>query len=244
MRKLLVLVVTAVAAVGAAGAARAVVGGTPDGSAHPYVVLLRVHQSGGLQALRCTGVVLAPTKVVTAAHCLENAVSVDVWTAAAPAATTPPDATSTTFAIEPGYAGLDVKTGVDTHDLAVITFPALPVTSFPAVAPVGYTDAFASKSGFAVVGYGVQDLHPQVVAERIRLDAVSSLKKEKDGFNLRLSAKPGGACFGDSGGPVLDGSTVVAIVSFGQNQQCTSSYYAYRLDTVESRAFLAANGAL
>ena len=73
---------------------------------------------------------------------------------------------------------------------------------------------------------------------------MSPLKKEKDAFDLRLGAKPGGACFGDSGGPVLDGGTVVAIVSFGQNQQCTSSYYAYRLDTAESRAFLAVNGAL
>jgi secreted trypsin-like serine protease len=246
MRKVFALVAAAAVCAIGVGAAGAVTSGTPDGDAHPYVVLLRVNQLGGAPPMRCSGVLVKPTKIVTAAHCLENAASVDVWTTSGEVTTQPPDATSTTWAIEAGYVGLDVKSGTDTHDLAVITLatPLVVAGPRPTIAGEGATTGLPAKTTFTVVGYGVQSLHPVVVAPRTRLEAVSALKNPKDAYNLRLSENRGGACFGDSGGPVLIGDTVVAIVSFGQNEQCTSSYYAYRLDTAASRAFLAANGAL
>jgi hypothetical protein len=46
-------------------------------------------------------------------------------------------------------------------------------------------------------------------------------------------------CFGDSGGPVLLGDTILAVNSFVTNGLCRGVTYAYRLDTPEARAFIA-----
>jgi secreted trypsin-like serine protease len=244
MMRLFALVATATAlCVLGAGTARAIVGGTLDNGAHPYTVLLKIARVDG-SFERCSGVLVNGNKVITAAHCLEGATAVGVYFGGGPVTTEAPDAFSTGWAIEPGYVGLDVKTKADTHDLAVISLD----TSFapavmPTIAPAGYTDLFAKKASFTVVGYGIQSLRP-LLQERTRYEATSDLKNAKEPFNLRLSANGGGACFGDSGGPVVDGDVVVATVSFGQNTNCTSSYYAYRLDTPESQAFLALQGAL
>jgi hypothetical protein len=54
---------------------------------------------------------------------------------------------------------------------------------------------------------------------------------------LQLSDKPGGVCFGDSGGPRLLGSVEVAVTSSG-NANCTGQSTSYRLDTASARAFL------
>jgi len=56
---------------------------------------------------------------------------------------------------------------------------------------------------------------------------------------LRLADKPGGVCFGDSGGPRLLGNVVVAVTSTG-NKNCTGQSISYRLDTPGARAFLSA----
>ena len=55
---------------------------------------------------------------------------------------------------------------------------------------------------------------------------------------LRLAEHPGGVCFGDSGGPRLFGSTILAVTSTG-NKNCTGQSLNYRLDTPSARAFLA-----
>lgn len=53
---------------------------------------------------------------------------------------------------------------------------------------------------------------------------------------LRCSANPGlgkgGTAFGDSGGPVLQSgtSTVLAVTSFGTNNNCAGNGYYYRID--------------
>ena len=244
MRKVFALVAAAAVACSlGVAAARAVVGGTPDNGAHPYVVLLKIAQQDG-SFLRCSGVLVNGTKVITAAHCLESTTgAIGVFFGDGPITTQPPDATATSFVIEPGYVGLDTK-NADTHDLAVITIaPGYTPPVRPTIAPVGYTDPLPKKYPFTVVGYGLQSVRPQV-AERTRYQATSDLKNPRDPFVLRVTNNAGGACFGDSGGPVLDGDVVVAILSTTQNKNCTSSSNGYRLDTAESRAFLAANGAL
>ncbi len=58
------------------------------------------------------------------------------------------------------------------------------------------------------------------------------------GYNLHTSNNPGkghgtsgGACFGDSGGPVLYNDEIVAVTSFGLNYNCKGADFAYRVDT-------------
>jgi len=106
------------------------------------------------------------------------------------------------------------------------------------------------------VGYGVNDLHPVEISDRIRFQAQSFLinlnNATTDGWNIMASNNPGqwvgsedyttgGTCFGDSGGPVFLGGPesdiVVGITSFG-NSACAGADYAYRVDIQDSQDFL------
>jgi trypsin len=63
------------------------------------------------------------------------------------------------------------------------------------------------------------------------------------GFNLHLSSDngqthQGGLCFGDSGGPVLLGSTVYAVNSFAINGNCAGSGYSFRVDLPAINAWI------
>lgn len=55
---------------------------------------------------------------------------------------------------------------------------------------------------------------------------------------VRISTQNGGACFGDSGGPMLVGNVVVGVTS-GGDSACAGMADAYRVDTADARAFLA-----
>src|SRR3712207_3171579 len=50
------------------GSADAIIGGQPDGNGHPNVALLWI--TDGPDRYICTGTLVSPTVVVTAAHCL------------------------------------------------------------------------------------------------------------------------------------------------------------------------------
>ncbi|MDH3295685.1 MAG: trypsin-like serine protease [Acidimicrobiia bacterium] len=53
-------------------------------------------------------------------------------------------------------------------------------------------------------------------------------------MTLSGDAKHGGTCFGDSGGPILSGDTIVAVVSFGLNGNCAGVGGVYRIDFAEN----------
>ena len=53
----------------AAGTARAITYGDPDGTAHPFVGLVALYH-GGVYKGRCSGALITPTVVLTAAHCI------------------------------------------------------------------------------------------------------------------------------------------------------------------------------
>ncbi len=48
----------------------------------------------------------------------------------------------------------------------------------------------------------------------------------------------GGTCFGDSGGPVLYGDTILAVTSFGSNSNCAGVGYYNRVDTPDALDFI------
>lgn len=69
-----------------------------------------------------------------------------------------------------------------------------------------------------------------------------------DGWNLHYSSNPGqghggsgGACFGDSGGPVIHDGYIVGVNSFVLNSNCKGSAFAYRVDTTVARDFINAH---
>jgi secreted trypsin-like serine protease len=105
------------------------------------------------------------------------------------------------------------------------------------------TNRRPQNTAFVVSGYGLSDNWPakkEATSFRVRLMADTKLNnvnnRDTGGFNLQTSSAPGngrgGICSGDSGGPVLWGSTdiIAGITSFTKNDQCLGNDYSYRVD--------------
>jgi hypothetical protein len=181
----------------------------------------------------CSAALVAPTLLVTAAHCAAGTVSGRVEVSfdsrfVAGSSVVFPG----TLHPDPAWS----PNAKDTHDLAVVVLDAAaPVTPLSLPAPGLLDSSSLKKADFTNVGYGFFDR--TFVFDGFRRSSTSSFTSLKP-TELKLSQKPGGVCFGDSGGPRLDGSTVVAVTSTG-NANCTGQSISYRLDTPDALAFVA-----
>jgi hypothetical protein len=99
---------------------------------------------------------------------------------------------------------------------------------------------------FDLVGYGTHPEHkegpPRFFDDGLRYETQAPFKALNQNW-LRLHENPdatglGGACFGDSGSPILVGNTAVAVTT-GGTPICRSDAFNQRLDTPEAQAFLA-----
>jgi len=118
--------------------------------------------------------------------------------------------------------------------VVVLDAPVSDVLPF-SLPQAGMPDAKNVRSEpFTNVGYGYADR--TFSFDGYRRSATSAFTTLK-ATELQLSDKPGGVCFGDSGGPRLLGSVEVAVTSNG-NANCPGQSTSYRLDTPSARAFL------
>ncbi|HSK87657.1 MAG TPA: trypsin-like serine protease [Anaerolineales bacterium] len=148
----------------------------------------------------------------------------------------------------------------NTHDVGlVILDQPIALSEYGQLPEAGTLDSLATARGkkdtiFTVSGYGLtlrteeHSANPNV-SFRERLMAQSTLvnlnSALNDGFNLQTQGNGngrGGTCSGDSGGPVFLGdpssNLIVAVTSFGLNELCRGTDFAYRIDTVEVLAWI------
>lgn len=110
--------------------------------------------------------------------------------------------------------------------------------------------ATALRDRPTIVGYGLQGVKPNVIAELTRYNGdpfvIELNSANTGGWNIHLSGDPGqgngagSACFGDSGGPVLapNSDTVLGVGSFVLSPNCTGASYYYRVDTDHTLDFI------
>lgn len=247
---------TALAALAGAGPVAAVIGGTPDGSRHPYVGAVDGRPLGGPVQFG-SGVLISPTVFLTVGH--GTAHFDDAGVTRARVTFDPVVSASSTWHegtvhTNPGYDPLGSGTRGDFGDLGVIVFDE-PVTGItPARLPgAGALEQLTRGSGparFEIPGYGISGYadgggrrsldYGSAGTRRLALEEFSSLSP---GFLRLHSLGTGDICVGDSGSPSLLAGTdlvlgLTAVEWSLAGSECESGPWQQRLDTPGAREFL------
>jgi secreted trypsin-like serine protease len=232
--------------------AQAITNGQYDGTKHKNVGALVDYDRNGTAYAFCTGTLISPTVMLTAAHCDPGTGTVKVTF----------DSKVTNAGTM--YVGRYIPHANynpaqnDPHDIAVVVFDR-PITGItPAKLPtLGLFDTLKkngmlASSKYTAVGFGGQERTfddkgaPIIAYEDQREWSVSSFDAMNQAW-LRLSQNlatgNAGTCYGDSGGPNFLGagdgeSKVIAGTTITGDAQCVQSNVIYRLDTVSARTFL------
>jgi hypothetical protein len=248
MKRLAAVVTTCLLLVGgtivASGSASAIIGGEYDGTRHPNVGMIMAFDESGLGIGHCSGTLVSPTVMVTAAHCFDPA-TWEPWNITEyrvsfrPTDNNDPEiddyvregTIAGTGNMDPRYLhppakarGANEASRYWGGDLGVLVLDQPASAEYPGIQPSpiipkGGLEAFSKGTRnrfFTVVGYGRQR---DGFLDFTRNFTTSPLKKLDPlvlylNGNARDSRAGGGICTGDSGGPVLMEDTLVAVTSF------------------------------
>ena len=201
------------AALALSGRAQAMVGPTGDAGGYAAHVVMALAQSGRGAGF-CSGAVLAPNVVLTAAHCVASPQATRVHFR--DGAGKPALLEVARITRHPGFRADAVKARAKSIDLALIeTREPLPASFSPIAIGEASNEVGAvfDIAGFGVARPGVASTSG--VLRRARL----SLRAPLSHVLLWLSSDDGaGACTGDSGAPVFANGALVGIVAFAQGQ--------------------------
>jgi secreted trypsin-like serine protease len=215
---------------------QSIIGGTTDTGDSCVVALLiargLISTDGGL----CTGTVIGPHTVLTAAHCLEAGLlgTVQVITILSGTTATLPGIVASSFTFDPLFNRNDLLSG---HDIGIVhTANTLPF-------PVCGRGALNTSLPLRLVGYG-SNSHANTGSGTKR-QVTTNIVDFDDRLILNGNSNQQ-ACHGDSGGPAfqtINGQeVVVGVTSFGSDRGlsvCFDGAFHDRVDAVA--AFIDAN---
>jgi secreted trypsin-like serine protease len=228
-----------VAALTVAAPSSAILNGQPD-TEHPYVGIL-VTVIDGERTPVCSGFLVSPTVFVTAGHCIDD------LGGTLPAYVSFDQALGSSSPLIHGTAVPNPKYTSSGHEIAAVVFDTAVTDRGHAILPSeGRLESVPRGGALTLVGYGANGFtrgggQPALQFDLVRSTAPARLVKLERGKNALSLRMSNGICFGDSGGPVLLGTSdvVVGINSFVQNAKCAGNAFAFRVDTDASLDFLA-----
>jgi hypothetical protein len=251
------------------GSAGAIVGGTDDTANRFQNVGALQLQDDGEWFDFCSSTLVGPDVVLTSAHCVdfftadvgeEGLGPDDLRVSFDPA----PDDASTYYiadhiAIHPAWGTGPAKHGNSKHlylgppeeDIALVflTEDVSGVTPAPIAGP-GYLDGLNLRSEtFTVVGYGTDAYITGSAASPKAITVYDGIRSYRDvtaipaqdAFPDRFLKITKSVCFGDSGGPLFHGDTIVGLNAWTFSYRCDGPNLEYRVDAASAQAFLDAH---
>lgn len=179
----------------------------------------------------CTGTVVAPDVILTAAHCVAGNKMLAV---AYPEGESHVLQRIRDKAINPGYSG---KSRVSV-DIALVRLDSPLPTRFSPLAFDRGENGHALGQGRRIAGFGLTSDRAEETGGTLRGAGVTILPKlyprfMRLGTDAQATLSDFSVCTGDSGGPVLDGGLVVGVVygreQFGKARDCGVIAQAVRL---------------
>lgn len=216
----------------ACGGALGVVGGAAD-AGHPYVVAaFAPHEL-------CSGALLSPTVVVTAAHCYFGVAEGGSVQVTLGRVVHPNDVFLPTTAT---YSGAIHR--AQGRDLAVVVLDGSGIDlggRYAGLPALGLADSLPSNQRVDVVGFGISELKSGVPLAYGTKQITTSNLASAGVLGAELLKVISGPCQGDSGAPnLVPGSdTILGITVFSNgNPNCNGDGYSQRLDTPGAQAFV------
>ena len=250
-----------------AAPAGAVIGGTDDtGNTYANVGVLQLQVEPDVWFDFCSGTLIRPDVVLTAAHCTDFLVEEgpdgfgpdDLRISFDPEGDAP-YSTVERIVVHPDWFTKPAGHGNSKHlflappaeDIALVFLDD--EVSGVTPAPVADAEYMAgldvTSEVFTVVGYGtdafvtgsVVSNHPIVIDDGIRSYRDVSAITKQDAFPDRFIKITQSTCFGDSGGPLFHEGTVVGINTWTFSTRCAGPNFAYRVDSDAAAGFLEEN---
>lgn len=215
-RRAPLLLVALALACGAPVPVRAIVGGAPADAEIAAQTVLLVSTRGA----SCTGTVLAPDLVLTAAHCVAPAADYAVALLSGAAPKLVPVAR---VSVHPRFSIDQFRTRRPTPDLALVRLAEPLPAAFRAARLAAAGGLPPKGAAFIVAGYGLKGPAAERSAGTLRQVTLANIGSTGDSM-VRLSLPEGGAgaCTGDSGAPAMRDGAVAGVVSWATGKGGTA----------------------